>query len=68
MKKSEYNSFQAKAIEGTLEDDKNPIFILSMTANELLIKIAAGTIDLKKLAEIELNNRGFDALGKWKGF
>ena len=57
MTTQEYKEFEDKAINGTMPDTLNPIFIFSLTATELLKKIASGEIDLKALAEIELSKR-----------
>lgn len=57
MTTQEYKEFEDKAINGTMPDALNPIFILNLTATDLLKQIASGEIDLKALAEIELSKR-----------
>ena len=68
MTTKEYQDYNQKAINGTLADDLNPIFILSMTNSQLLVDVLAGKYDLKELAKRELENRGLDNNGKWVGF
>lgn len=51
-----------------IPDDKNPSFIFSMTHNDLLLQIAAGKIDAKKLAREGMANRGLGKRGEWVGF
>jgi hypothetical protein len=51
-----------------MSDDKNPDFIFQLTHTELLVKAVNGEIDLKALAEAELQNRGLDHSGRWVGF
>lgn len=50
------------------DDDKNPQFLFQLTFTELLIKVASGEIDAKKIATQELNSRGLNLEGKWVGF
>ena len=57
MTTQEYKEFEDKAINGTMPDALNPIFIFSLTATDLLKQIASGEIDIKALAEIELSKR-----------
>lgn len=68
MKREEYKSWNTKAANGTVSDDKNPAFILSGIDTDLLTLIAAGKIDVKELAKRELENRGLNADGIWVGF
>ncbi|MBS33960.1 MAG: hypothetical protein CMO68_06085 [Verrucomicrobiales bacterium] len=49
-------------------DELNPAFLFSITATELLIKIAKGEIDANQLARKELENRGLSHDGVWVGF
>ncbi len=57
MTTQEYQEFEDKAINGTMPDALNPIFIFNLTATDLLKQIASGEIDIKALAEIELSKR-----------
>jgi len=50
-----------------MKDEQNEELIFRLTANELLVKIVSGEIDIKLIAEMELRNRGFDHNGKWMG-
>lgn len=68
MTTEQYKQFQKAADLGTIKDDVNPIFLLSMTATELLTKIVSGEINAVELAKYELANRGLDMSGKWVGF
>jgi len=51
-----------------LPDELNQDYIFSLTANELLVKIANGEIDAVELAKIQLSNRGLNENGEWVGF
>jgi len=42
--------------------------VLQTASTALLVKTAAGVLDLNLLARCELANRGMDAGGKWIGF
>lgn len=68
MTRNEYKDWTNKADTGEIADNLNPIFILSLTASELLSKIAKGEINAQELAKLELENRGLDIDGKWVGF
>lgn len=54
--------------EDPLPDELNATLLYASTHTKLLIQIVKGTIDSKKLAEQELQNRGLDKNGKWVGF
>ncbi len=45
------------ALNGTMRDAENPLFVFSMTDTELLKKIVKGELDVTQLALIELENR-----------
>lgn len=49
-------------------DDLNPIYLLHLTATDLLVAIVKKQIDPVELARKELKNRGLDENGKWIGF
>jgi hypothetical protein len=68
MKRDEVKLWNTKAVFGLIPDDLNPIFIFSLTANELLSKIAKGEINSQELAKRELENRGMNIDGQWVGF
>ena len=68
MTKQEYNALQDAADKQTIQDEKNPIFIFSLTHTELLCKIASGEINAVEIAKYELANRGLDMSGRWVGF
>ena len=51
MTRKEMKDWNAKAQAGTVKDELNPAFILSLTATELLSKIAKGEINLQELAK-----------------
>lgn len=59
---------KTKNQEEAVSDDLNPQFIFSMTATELLLKIASGKIDAIDFARKELSNRGIGKSGVWIGF
>lgn len=64
----EFKALEKAAEHGTIKDEQNPVFILTMTSNNLLAQIIKGEIDIKALAEYTLQNRGYDLEGKWVGF
>ncbi|HHT9079207.1 TPA: hypothetical protein ACT5CJ_001987 [Flavobacterium psychrophilum] len=49
-------------------DDQNPIYMFSLTPNDLLGAIVRGEIDPVELAKQTLENRGLDKKGNWVGF
>lgn len=51
-----------------LPDEQNPALLYNCISKELLLQIAAGTIDPIQLAKQELKNRGYNEQGKWVGF
>jgi len=56
-------------VDGYPVDEFNPRFLFSMTATELLVKIANGEIDAIQYAKQTLDNRGQSHLtGEWIGF
>jgi hypothetical protein len=48
-----------------LDPDKN---MVSLFDTSVLVDVAAGKLDLNKIAISELQNRGLDLSGKWVGF
>lgn len=44
---------------GTVPDDKNPLFLFSVTDSHLLLRILDDDFDLKALARWELKGRGY---------
>lgn len=68
INKQAYKALNKAAIDGTMSDDKNPVFILSRTNTELLLAIANGELDIVNLAKFELSSRGIGSNGKWAGF
>lgn len=68
MIRKEMKDWNTKAQVGTVKDELNPAFILSLTATELLSKITKGEINLQELAKRELENRGQNIDGVWVGF
>jgi len=68
MTRTEYKDYVKQSIDGTISDDKNPIFVLDCVGTELLVKIAKGEIDCVALAKLQLERSGLDLNGKWVGF
>ena len=68
MTREEIKDWNKKAQYGIVIDELNPAFILSLTATELLSKIAKGEINLQELAKRELENRGRNIDGAFAGF
>jgi hypothetical protein len=48
-----------------IDPDKN---MVSLFDTDILIRVSNGSLDLNKLAMLELKNRGLDKNGKWVGF
>ena len=67
-RKAEVAALNAAAMNGTLPDDLNPLFLFQMTHNDLLVAIATGKLDAVQLAREELANRGIGKAGTWVGF
>ncbi len=51
-----------------MSDEDNPKFLFQGDSTKLVVAIANGKLDAKKLAAQEMVNRGFDKNGKWIGF
>lgn len=51
-----------------MSDEDNPEYLFSTTSVALLVQLATGKIDAKKLAATELANQGLGKNGKWVGF
>jgi hypothetical protein len=51
-----------------MTDEDNPDFIFQGNTTKLVLAIALGKLDGKKLAAKEMASRGFDKKGKWIGF
>jgi len=64
-----YNEWQPEAnkTKPKFSDYENPAFLFSVTATDLLTKIAKGEVDPVWLAKRELANRGCDLSGSWVG-
>ena len=56
------------ATDGIIPDEFNEQYMFGCTSTDLLVQIANGQIDAKKLAEEQLQIRGLDNNGKWIGF
>jgi len=67
-RKAEVAALNAAAMNGTLPDDLNPLFVFQMTHTDLLVAIAAGNLDAVQLAREELAKRGLGKAGTWVGF
>lgn len=50
-----------------IPDELNPDLMLNTIASELLIKVAKGEIDIRKLVRKQLSDRGIDDQRKWIG-
>jgi hypothetical protein len=64
----DFKKLNEAAVNGTLPDSQNPIFIFSQVSNDLLVLALADKINLQALAEYELKSRGYDTKGNWIGF
>jgi len=51
-----------------MTDEENPIYMFQTTPTTLILKVALGKIDAKKMAGREMANRGFGKKGEWIGF
>ncbi len=67
MKKEELEKYRQAAQDGSLPDEQNPLFLYSLTHTDLLVRIAAGELNVRALAREELTNRGLDENGIWVG-
>lgn len=55
----------ARDLDDALDDALVPKYAIQVLANPLLVKIAKGEVDMKRLAQSELASRGRDLEGKW---
>jgi len=51
-----------------IRDDDNPEFLFNGVNTSILLPVALGKIDAKKLAQKEMAQRGFGKKGEWIGF
>lgn len=51
-----------------MKDEENPDYLFQGDSTKLVLAIALGKLDAKKLAKKELVNRGFGKKGEWVGF
>ena len=68
MEQKKIDELNTAALEGSLLDDENPIFLFSLTNTKLLVQIVKGEIDAVELARLQLKNRGLNEEGSWIGF
>ncbi len=67
-RKAEVEALNRASMDGTLRDELNPLFVFSMTHNDLLVAIATGKLDAVQLAKEQLAGRGTGKGGNWVGF
>lgn len=60
MKQEQIHYYKAAASLGLIPDDENPLFIFNSTNKDLLLGIINGSIDSRRFAMMELENRGLD--------
>ncbi|WP_209864184.1 hypothetical protein [Chitinophaga sp. OAE865] len=68
MTEDQIDFYRQAAINGSLPDELNPIYIFSLTKVDLLVMIASQKLDASFLALKELEQRGLDQHGVWVGF
>ena len=51
-----------------MSDEDNPDYIFQGESTKLVLAIASGKLDAKKLAKKELAGRGLGKKGEWVGF
>lgn len=51
------NKLNQAALDGTIPDAENPLFIFQMTSDKLLVDIIKNNIDIKQLALVEAYSR-----------
>ena len=51
-----------------MSDDENPEYLFNGVSTKLMVAIANGKLDAKKLAKKQLVNRGLGKKGEWIGF
>lgn len=66
MTQQEFKNWANKSDE--VPEKENPVYLFSMSGNEMLTKIAKGELDTAALAKWELANRGLNLDGQWVGF
>ena len=66
--KPNFKELNKHAIEGTLPDDLNPLFIFSFTDKQLLCDIVNGKIDCVSFAKRTLKDRGYNEKNEFVGF
>lgn len=67
MDKAQLEKYRNAAEEGSIPDEENPIFLLSVTPVALLLQIVRREINVVELAKMQLENRGLDLNGNWVG-
>lgn len=68
MTKEQIKEWNEAAINGTMDDNENPIFAFSMTSTNLLVRCLNNELDALKLIRHELRNRGLNEKGIFVGF
>ena len=59
-----------KAVKAVNEirDEENPAYLFQTTYSKLVLAIALGKLNAKKLAQQQMANLGLDKKGNWIGF
>lgn len=69
MTQEQYKNYQTSAEYGLIPDAQNPVFLFSMSSNQVLLDIVNGKLDALQLLRLELFNRGIDEKsGKFIGW
>ncbi len=68
MTEEQYKEYNQAALNGTIKDEENPIFVFSMTSTKLLTEMLAGKYDIESMMKKELKNRGLNEKGEYIGF
>jgi hypothetical protein len=68
MTQEQIDYYSKAASDGSVADDKNPVFMLQMVHSDLLVGILRHDFDVVELAKYELKMRGLNQQGEWVGF
>lgn len=63
----QFTAWNNAAINGTIPDEENPIFIFCQTSTSLLIELLSENLDVKELIRHQLKGRGLDETGRFVG-
>lgn len=68
MTREQLDKYSKAAVEGTIPDEENPIYLFSTTSTKLLVLALNKEFSLTELARMQLASRGLNVKGEWVGF